>query len=108
VGRTTTKRELCERIAKKTGFQQIIAKEVVQLFLDEIINELAAGNRLEFRRFGSFFTRIQSPRVARNPHNSEVVQVPEKANISFRAGKAMMDRAQEVLRNRPQKSDDKP
>jgi integration host factor subunit beta len=108
VGRTTTKRELCERIAKKTGFQQIIAKEVVQIFLDEIINELAAGNRLEFRRFGSFYTRVQSSHQARNPHNSEVVHVPERINISFRPGKAMLEKAQEVLRLRdPQEPGEK-
>ena len=97
MSRTITKRELCERIAKRTGFQQIITKEIVQLFLDEIMNELAAGNRLEFRRFGCFSTRVQSPREARNPHNNEVVQVPAKVNISFKAGKAMAESAQAVL-----------
>ena len=49
---TVTKRELVQRIAEKTGAQQILAKEVIQAFLDEIIVELARGNRLEFRDFG--------------------------------------------------------
>jgi len=106
VSRTTTKRELCERIAKRTGFQQIITKEVVQLFLDEIISELAAGNRLEFRRFGCFSTRVQSPREARNPHNNEVVQVPAKVTISFKAGKGMTEKAQVVLTRQQQESND--
>ena len=38
---TVTKRELVQRVAEKTGVQQINAKEVIQCFLDEIINELA-------------------------------------------------------------------
>ena len=43
---TVTKRELVQRIAEKTGVQQISAKEVIQSFLDEIIqfqNALPAG-----------------------------------------------------------------
>jgi len=57
---TITKRELVQRIAEKTGVQQINAKEVIQSFLDEIINELAKGNRLEFREFLAIQT-LQEP-----------------------------------------------
>ncbi len=95
--RTVTKRELCERIAKKTGYAQVVTKDVVQSFLDEIIAELARGNRMEFRNFGVFDTRLQAPRKARNPRTNEVVQVPAKAVVSFKVGKEMQDRAQECL-----------
>jgi integration host factor subunit beta len=92
--RTVTKRELCERIAKKTGYAQVVTKEVIQQFLDEIVIELARGNRMEFRNFGVFDTRLQSPRRARNPRTNEVVDVPAKAVVSFKVGKEMQDRAQ--------------
>ena len=95
--RTVTKRELCERIAKKTGFPQVVAKEVVQLFLDEIIAELAKANRMEFRNFGVFDTRLQPPRKARNPRTDELVEVPAKAVVSFKVGKSMQRDAQAAL-----------
>jgi len=38
-----------------------------QSFLDEIISELAEGNRLEFRDFGVFEPREHAPRNAQNP-----------------------------------------
>jgi len=95
--RTVTKRELCERIAKKTGYAQVVTKEVIQQFLDEIVAELAKGNRMEFRNFGVFDTRLQPPRKARNPRTNQVVQVPAKAVVSFKVGKQMQDRAQESL-----------
>ena len=49
---TIAKRTLAERIAEKTGLGQTQTLQVIQHFLDEIIDELAAGNRLEFRDFG--------------------------------------------------------
>lgn len=94
---TITKRELCERIAKKTGYAQVVTKEIIQLFLDEIIAELSSGNRMEFRNFGVFHTRLQPARKARNPRTDEIVDVAPKAVVSFKVGKRMQRRAQSAL-----------
>lgn len=95
--RTVTKRELCERIAKRTGYAQVVTKEVIQLFLDEIVAELAKGSRMEFRNFGVFDTRLQPARKARNPRTDEVVHVPPKAVVCFKVGKTMQNQAQVAL-----------
>src|SRR5215510_6946123 len=92
--RTLTKRELVQRIAEKTGVQQINAKEVTQSFLDEIINELAKGNRLEFRDFGVFEPKSKAHRVARNPRTGEKVEVPEKTTVKFKVGRLMKKKIQ--------------
>lgn len=91
---TITKRELVQRIAEKTGVQQVSAKEVIQSFLDEIITELAKGNRLEFRDFGVFEPKSKAERVARNPRTGEKVQVPEKTTVKFKVGRLMKKRIQ--------------
>ncbi len=91
---TVTKRELVQRIAEKTGVQQISAKEVIQSFLDEIINELAHGNRLEFRDFGVFEPKSKAQRVARNPRTGERVEVPAKTTVKFKVGRLMKKRIQ--------------
>jgi len=96
---TITKRQLCERIAKKTGYAQVITKQIVQLFLDEIVAELAKGNRMEFRNFGVFDTRVQPPRKARNPVTNAPVDVPAKVVVSFKVGKNMLNRAQSLLKS---------
>ena len=95
--RTVTKRELCERIAKRTGYPQVMAKEVIQMFLDEIVAELAKGNRMEFRNFGVLDTRLQPERKARNPRTDEIVHVPAKAVVCFKVGKNMQKQAQAAL-----------
>ena len=51
---TITKKELVDRIAENTQAKQTLVKATIQNFLDEIISELAKGNRLEFRDFGVF------------------------------------------------------
>jgi integration host factor subunit beta len=91
---TVTKRELVQRIAEKTGVQQISAKEVIQSFLDEIINELAKGNRLEFRDFGVFEPKSKAHRVARNPRTGAKVEVPEKTTVKFKVGRLMKKKIQ--------------
>lgn len=95
--RTVTKRELCERVADEVGCTQVLAKQVVQTFLNEVTREIAKGNRMEFRNFGVFDTRLQAPRRARNPRTDEVVHVPAKAVVSFKVGKKLSQKAQEAL-----------
>ena len=59
-GRTITKRELVNRIAEDMNQTKVVVRDVLQRFLDEIINELAQGNRLEFREFGVFEVRASA------------------------------------------------
>jgi integration host factor subunit beta len=90
--RTTTKKELVNRIADKTGQTKVVVKEVLQSFLDEIIDELALGNRLEFREFGVFEVRERAARRAQNPRTLEKVSVPAKRVVKFKVGRLMRQR----------------
>ena len=90
--RTITKKELVNRIADKSGVTKVIAKEIVQSFLDAIIDELAAGNRLEFREFGVFETKERAARRAQNPRTLEKVSVPAKRIVKFKVGRLMRKR----------------
>lgn len=89
---TITKKELVNRIAERTGQTKVITKEIIQLFLDEIINELANGNRLEFREFGVFEVKPRKARRAQNPRTLEKVHVPPKKVVKFKVGRIMRER----------------
>ena len=86
---TITKKEVIDRIAENTNTKRAVVKPVVQSFLDEIINELANNNRLEFRDFGVFETKMRAARMAQNPKTMEQVQVPAKRNVKFKMGRFM-------------------
>ncbi|MBK6941011.1 MAG: integration host factor subunit beta [Planctomycetes bacterium] len=89
---TITKKELVNRIADRTNQTKVVTKEVIQLFLDEIITELAAGNRLEFRDFGVFEVKFRKARRAQNPRTLEKVSVPPKKVVKFKVGRVMREK----------------
>lgn len=89
---TITKKELIDRIADHSGSRRVQIKKVVQQFLDEIVNELGKGNRLEFRDFGVFETKVRKARKAQNPKTLEPVAVPEKRTVKFKVGRLMKQR----------------
>jgi len=94
---TVTKKELVDRIADRTGTKRVIVKKIVQSFLDEMIEELGHGNRLEFRDFGVFETKERAARTAQNPKTLQRVQVPPKRTVKFKVGRMMKIQLQKGL-----------
>jgi len=88
---TVTKKELIDRIAERTQAKRVAVKQIIQVFLDEIIAELCEDNRLEFRDFGVFETRTRAARVAQNPKTLERVDVPAKRTVKFKMGRLMRE-----------------
>lgn len=86
---TITKKELIDRIAETTGTKRAVVRTILQTFLDAIVEELGNGNRLEFRDFGVFESRLRAPRIAQNPKTLEQVTVPSKRTVKFKIGRLM-------------------
>jgi integration host factor subunit beta len=93
---TITKKELIDRIADNTQGRRVQVKKIVQQFLDEIITELGKGNRLEFRDFGVFETKLRKARRAQNPKTLQPVEVPEKRTVKFKVGRLMKQKLGEM------------
>ena len=86
---TVSKKDMVGKIADITQAKKIVVKDIVQSFLDEIVNELGSNNRLEFRDFGVFQVRSRSARTAQNPKTLEKVQVGAKRTVKFKMGRLM-------------------
>jgi integration host factor subunit beta len=87
------KSELVRRIASaNTHLYQHDIDKVVAAILDEIINAMSRGDRVELRGFGTFSLRIRKAKIGRNPRTGGTVPVREKALPFFRAGKEMKRR----------------
>jgi len=100
---TITKKELVDRIAENTQAKRVLVKKIVQEFLDEITSELCKGNRLEFRDFGVFETRVRASRIAQNPRTLERVEVAAKRTVKFKMGR-LMKKNLHALNTEPEKS----
>lgn len=60
--------------------------EVIDYAMDEIMEAVAAGDRVILAGFGVFQPRSRAPRAARNPHTGERVQIKAKTVPYFKSG----------------------
>ena len=87
-----TEKEMAKAIGDELGISSELAREVVQRTFAAIIETLEADGRIELRNFGIFKVKKRKPRKARNPKTGEVVWVPARMAVSFKAGKEMAAR----------------
>ena len=62
-------------------------EKFTDIILQEIKRALKRGDRVELRGFGMFSTKIQKPRISRNPRTGEKVNTPQKKTINFKMSK---------------------
>ena len=62
-------------------------EKVVDAILEEIISAIAHGDRVELRGFGTFYARVRSAHVGRNPKTGTNLVVPTTVLPRFKAGK---------------------
>jgi DNA-binding protein HU-beta len=78
-------KELAGRIAKRTGVEQGQVEEILAAFKEQVIADLAAGEEVRLNQFGKFYTKHMEAREARNPRSGEIVQVPSRNYLRFKA-----------------------
>jgi integration host factor subunit beta len=87
------KSELVQLIAERNPhLYQRDVEHVVNAILDEIVDALAQGDRVELRGFGAFSVKNRPARTGRNPRTGETVTVEEKHVPFFKTGKDMRER----------------
>tara|TARA_B100001123_G_C15094013_1_gene940798 strand:- start:9 stop:341 length:333 start_codon:yes stop_codon:yes gene_type:complete len=88
---TYTKKDLINEIHKKVDIPKDKIKLILEVTLDsmnDIFTQEKSGIRLEIRNFGVFKVQKTKPKPkARNPKTNEIVHVPSRRKISFKAGK---------------------
>jgi integration host factor subunit beta len=93
---TISKKDIVEKIADTTQTKKRVVRRIVQNFLDEVTDELANGNRLEFRDFGVFKVSSRPPRIAQNPKTLEKIQVGAKRTVKFKTGRLLKQKLEAV------------
>ena len=95
---TITKRDLVVRISNETGLTQQQVFDVVQKTLDAVTVELAQGNTVVMRNFGTFEVRQTKAKVGRNPKDpGKDVPIPPRAVVKFKPGKEMKEKVARIL-----------
>jgi integration host factor subunit beta len=87
------KSELVQVIAERNPhLYQRDVEHVVSAILEEIVDALSQGDRVELRGFGAFSVKNRPARTGRNPRTGETVTVEEKHVPFFKTGKDMRER----------------
>lgn len=95
---TITKRDLVTQISNKTNMGQAQVLEVLETFLSTVIGELAEGNAVVIRNFGSFQVREMKGKIGRNPKNPGLdMKIPPRAVVKFKPGKEMKEKVARIL-----------
>ena len=87
------KSELIQKVAAANPhLYQRDVERIVNVILDEIIDSLARGDRVELRGFGAFTVKHRAARQGRNPRTGQTVFVEEKYVPFFKTGKELRER----------------
>jgi integration host factor subunit beta len=87
------KSELIAKLATENPhLTQKDVERVISVILDEMIDALVGGGRVELRGFGAFSVRARPARAGRNPRTGATVQVRAKAVPFFKSGKELRER----------------
>lgn len=81
------KKDIVEEIARKTGLNKSIVKEITDEFLLVLLRALGEGKRIELRGFGVFNVKKVKGKKGRNPKTGEEVLVPERNKVTFKVSK---------------------
>jgi len=84
-----TKKDIILKVSDETNLKQIDVKKVVQKTLDCIVEALIRGEKIELRNFGVFKIKQRKSRTGRNPRTGQVVPVPPRKVVVFKAGLEM-------------------
>ncbi|MCG2714396.1 MAG: integration host factor subunit beta [Candidatus Omnitrophica bacterium] len=84
-----TKKDIVLKVSDDTNLKQIDVKKVVQKTFDCIIDSLARGEKIELRNFGVFKIKQRRSRTGRNPRTNQVIPVPPRKVVVFKAGLEM-------------------
>ena len=84
-----TKKDIVLKVSDETNLKEIDLKRVVQKTFDCIVEALVRGENIELRNFGVFKIKLRKSRTGRNPRTGEVVPVPPRKVVVFKAGLEM-------------------
>jgi integration host factor subunit beta len=87
------KSELVQKIADKNPhLYHRDVERIVNKVLDEIVDAMRDGSRVELRGFGAFSVKSRDGRTGRNPRTGESVAVIPKKAPFFKTGKELRAR----------------
>lgn len=75
--------ELIETVAGTTGLERRQVEAAVTAFVDSVVAETRAGNKVSIFGFGTFTPTSRAARMGRNPRTGAAVKIAAKKGVRF-------------------------
>ena len=89
-----TKAEMAETLYLELGINKREAKDLVDLFFEEIRVSLEANEEVKLSGFGNFELRDKRQRPGRNPKTGEDIPISARRVVTFKPGQKLKARVE--------------
>jgi integration host factor subunit alpha len=97
-----TKAELAEKLYEELGINKREAKEIVEMFFEELRAALEGGRQVKLSGFGNFDLRNKRQRPGRNPKTGQEIPITARRVVTFRPGQKLKARVEAYAGSREQ------
>jgi len=84
------KSHLIDAIARESGLTKSDAQAALESLLKNISKALQNDENVRLSGFGTFSTKTRKAREGVNPKTRQVIQLPERTVVKFKAGKGLI------------------
>lgn len=91
---TLTKADMVEHLYEELGLNKREAKDLVEMFFEEVRDSLGKGENVKLSGFGNFMLRDKAQRPGRNPKTGEEIPVAARRVVTFRPGQKLKQRVE--------------
>jgi len=92
-----TKAALAERLFEELGLNKREAKEIIEIFFEEIRKALESDEQVKLSGFGNFDLRLKKERPGRNPKTGEEIPISARRVVTFRPGQKLKARVESYV-----------
>jgi len=89
-----TKADLAEMLYEDLGLNKREAKEIVEMFFEEIRTALESNQQVKLSGFGNFDLRDKNTRPGRNPKTGEEIPITARRVVTFKPGQKLKARVE--------------
>ncbi len=89
-----TRADMAESLFNEMGLNKKEARELVDLYFEELIATLSVGEQVKLSGFGNFDLRDKNTRPGRNPKTGEEIPITARRVVTFRPSEKLKARVE--------------
>ena len=94
-----TKAGIAESLYEELGLNKREARELVEIYFDELKEALSNGKQVKLSGFGNFDLRDKKERPGRNPKTGESIPISARRVVTFKPGQKLKNKVEGYVGN---------